>query len=228
VLRGLGYPVAEMLPLPLDAMAAYVAFEWIGERNYLGEGRGGKATPDEKRTRGANATSADAAVRFRRSDGQIQIVLIEWKYTELYTARNIRFSKSRTDRLQTYALHLHRADSPFARLPVEEEALFFEPFYQLMRLQLLAAAMEGAHEMDADLVSVLHLVPHANRQLLERITSPKLLRFGTTIHDVWRRIVGEDRFNARYVDMDVLPVVLREAPDSLWAAWMTGRYGGMT
>ena len=67
----------EMLPIE-DGQ--YVAFEWIGKQNYLGE----KISRNGKRTRGANFTSADAAVMFKLNDGQKQIVLIEWKYTESY------------------------------------------------------------------------------------------------------------------------------------------------
>jgi hypothetical protein len=37
--------------------------------------------------RGANATSADFALRFRRYDGRIELVLGEWKYTEFYSTR---------------------------------------------------------------------------------------------------------------------------------------------
>ena len=42
VLRSLGFDVAEMLPFeldrsPTDNICPYVAFEWIGERNYLKE-----------------------------------------------------------------------------------------------------------------------------------------------------------------------------------------------
>lgn len=227
VLRGLGYPVAEVLPIISDSRQLYVAFEWIGEHNYLGEGRGGKPRPDEKRARGALCTSADAMVRFRRHDGQVQIILVEWKYTEFYAPKDIRFSESGTDRLNIYAPHLNRSDSPFARSPVPQEALFFDPFYQLLRLQLLAAAMERANEMSADIVSVLHLVPHVNRELLEGITSPKLKYLDSNIHDVWRRIVGDTRFVARHVDQDVLPLVVREAPDSSWAEWLQRRYAGM-
>lgn len=227
VLSGLGYPVAEVLPMVLDPSAPYVAFEWIGQRNYLGEGPGGKPIPHESRTRGKNATSADAAVRFRRHDGRIEILLIEWKYTEFYAAKDIRFSRSGTDRSVTYVPHLRRADSPFAGSPVREEDLFFDPFDQLMRLQLLAAAMEREREMDADVVGVLHLAPRANRELIEGITSPQLAPLGGNIHDVWRRIVGETRFAARYVDADVLPLVTREAPDPAWAVWLQRRYGDM-
>jgi len=59
----------------------FVAFEWIGKHDYLGEKA---AARNKKRSRGAISTSADAAVMFRRRDGLKQIVLIEWKYTESY------------------------------------------------------------------------------------------------------------------------------------------------
>ena len=51
----------------------YVTFEWIGQDNYLGE----KVPRTGKRTRGANCTSADAALLFERTDGTRQIVLID-------------------------------------------------------------------------------------------------------------------------------------------------------
>lgn len=51
----------------------YVAFEWIGQENYLGE----RISRNGRRTRGANFTSADAAVLFERSDKKRQMVLIE-------------------------------------------------------------------------------------------------------------------------------------------------------
>ena len=66
---------------PIES-GSYVSFEWIGAENYLGEKVRGKKV----RTRGANFTSADAAVMFLRDDGKRQIVLIEWKYTESYSA----------------------------------------------------------------------------------------------------------------------------------------------
>ena len=57
VLRGLGFDAAEVLPFELDRFGpggrpGYMAFEWIGERSYLGEGPGGKAVRDDARSRG--------------------------------------------------------------------------------------------------------------------------------------------------------------------------------
>ena len=95
-----------------------VAFEWIGERNYLGELRRGEVAPDDGRIRGANFTSLDFCVRFRRSDGRIQLVAGEWKYTEYYAKGvDLRYSRSRsrTDRLDhIYREHLVKADCQIA------------------------------------------------------------------------------------------------------------------
>ncbi|MET4687718.1 PGN_0703 family putative restriction endonuclease [Sinorhizobium fredii] len=55
----------------------FVGFEWIGG-DYLNEG--GKSGT---RSRGANATSADAVLMFERG-GKRETLLIEWKYTESY------------------------------------------------------------------------------------------------------------------------------------------------
>jgi hypothetical protein len=59
----------------------FVGFEWIGRSNYLSEWAKGASSA----TRGANVTSADAVVRFEAA-GQIETILIEWKYTEKYGA----------------------------------------------------------------------------------------------------------------------------------------------
>jgi hypothetical protein len=54
----------------------YIGFEWIGRKDHLGEWpSGGNAQ------RGAHVTSSDAFIRFEHQ-GQIQSLLIEWKYTE--------------------------------------------------------------------------------------------------------------------------------------------------
>ena len=57
--------------LPVEA-SQYVAFEWIGAQNYLGE-----VSHNGLRTRGANYTSADAALFFEWQGVTKQFVLIE-------------------------------------------------------------------------------------------------------------------------------------------------------
>ncbi len=79
LLRPLFPTLTEMLPVE---DGSYVSFEWIGGQDYLHENR----NPARQRVRGANFTSADAAVKFRHVDGQVEIALIEWKFTEFLLA----------------------------------------------------------------------------------------------------------------------------------------------
>ncbi len=234
ILVDLGYPVQEVLPFAPDVAGRdherdFVAFEWVGLRNYLKERTRGQVAPDDGRSRGQGFTSADFAFRFLRDDGRTQIVLGEWKYTEEYVSKgNMQFSnsKSKTDRLGIYAEYLRAADSPIRLGSVGAEALFFDPFDQLMRLQLLAHQMELAHELNADIVSVLHIAPRANRELA-KVTSPSLAAFGADPHAIWSRVVGDDHFLGCDFE-DLLPVLCRAAPLPAWADWMTLRYGGMS
>jgi hypothetical protein len=170
--------------LPVES-GAYVTFEWIGQRNYLGE----RISRNGKRTRGANFTSADATVMFEHTDGTRQAVSIEWKYTESYSRTSLKIARSGTDRTAIYAHLFIRDDCPIAQdhLP-SHDALFYEPFYQLMRQQLLAHEMERAHELGADTVSVLHIAPACNTDL-GRVTSPSLAHLGKTATDVWSKLV---------------------------------------
>lgn len=183
------YPqISRMLPVE-DEM--YVSFEWIGAENYLGE----KVSGQVKRSRGANFTSADAIVMFEDKQNQRQIVLIEWKYTESYSATNMRFSKNGTDRLQIYQ-HLFEEPDCIINLNLlpTVDALFYEPFYQFMRQQFLAAKMEQSHELGADKVSILHICPEANKALM-KITSPTLKDLGSSATEVWKKVlVDQEKF----------------------------------
>lgn len=232
VLQGLGYDVAEVLPYSSDRVGSrkidpYVAFEWIGERNYLGELARGKVASDRERTRGAGFTSLDFAFKFRRSDGSIQIVAGEWKYTENYTTgRDLRYSRSGTDRLEIYRPWLEHDGCQIVLCDVRPEALFFDPFDQLMRQQLLCSSMERHREMGADIVSLIHVAPAANRELIGRLTSPGLRAAGSDIHEIWSSLVTPGHFRGVHVE-DVLSLVCEHAPDPEWARYMRHRYGGM-
>ena len=123
----------------------YVTFEWIGEKDYLGE----QKARIGRRTRGANTTSADAIVMFERKDHQRQIVLIEWKYTEAYGGTNLKYSIA----TRTESGSFTRLCSTvwivrlIKRFCLDFDTLFYEPFYQFMRQQFLANEMEKAQEL---------------------------------------------------------------------------------
>lgn len=212
--------IDEDLALP-NGSFPYVAFEWIGVCDYMGETK----RKGSERTRGANFTSADFIFRFKRKDGKIQVVLGEWKYTEEYR----RQDKGIDVRKQNYHLAFNRDGGVFKRRGDDlYDALFFDPFYQLMRLQLLAYEMELSREMDADVVSVLHICPKANREFRDRVTSPYLANTfpGKGTLEIWKELVPQNKFKSISVE-DLLNTILRrtKTDDWEWADYLKVRYG---
>jgi hypothetical protein len=175
----------------------YVSFEWIGDKDHLGEKDEAR---NKRRSRGANCTSADAVVLVERDDKTRHMVLIEWKYTETYSATPYHLGPSGRRRLKTYLRWLTPADSPIERL-ADYSVLFYEPIYQLMRQQLLAEKMERAAEHGASIVSVLHIAPECNKDFLT-ITSPDLKPRGTSVTALWGGLVrNADRFRSISTEM---------------------------
>lgn len=183
------YPTLKRM-LPVES-GSYVSFEWIGAENYLGE----RMPKNSTRTRGANFTSADGIVLFERNDDKRQAVLIEWKYTESYGSQSKLIASSGTDRSTIYQHLFDQPDCPINKDLLPNFAdLFYEPFYQFMRQQFLAHEMEKAHELDADIVSLLHICPAHNTDF-RKVTSPNLHRLGDSATEVWKKLlVQPDRF----------------------------------
>lgn len=209
----------EMLPIENNQ---YIGFEWIGLENYLGE----KIPPNSRRTRGANYTSADAIMMFKRSDGRIQIVLIEWKYTESYGNVSLKVAPSGTNRTDIYKHLYNQTDCPINKELLDSfDLLFYEPFYQFMRQQLLAHEMEKANEMDADIVNVLHIVPAQNIDFL-KITSSKLIKLGETVTDVWKRLVQiEGKFISINTEKLFYNILTKNLPEIIeWRDYICKRY----
>lgn len=197
-----------------------IAFEWIGEADYLAEWpAGGNAT------RGANVTSADAAVTFRR-DGRIETVLIEWKYTEAYGAP--LDPRGNPTRIARYADKAFAPNGPLrADLGLTLEDFFWEPFYQLLRQQMLAWRMEAARENGAERVSVLHISPAGNTAL-HRVTSPRLGQFGDDVFAVFRGLLAHpDRFVSVSTEQLFGPLLALdhvEPAAAAWASYLRERY----
>ncbi len=230
----IGFDVKECLPILNDhgEHNAFVGFEWIGAHNYLMEYQGGRPARCYERSRGANFTSADFIFRSRRTDGKIHVILGEWKYTEEYkNTKSKALGSSGATRLSIYKPLIKNSGLRFGKHILLED-LFFEPFYQMMRLQLLAAALEKpipgekAGEMEADIVSVLHVSPAANNGLRKTITSRSLQNLGGDIYEVWNQIAPEQRFH--HIDSEGLidSATSETIPvdSNNWAEWMRLRY----
>ena len=217
------YPdLAEMLPIsskaepPLaNGQQPFVTFEWIGERNYLNERWG---------NRGQGCTSVDVIFRFRTVEGKIHVVLTEFKYCENdEKAKYQHMSKRGTNRVAIYRPHLEIDGCQLVLGKTTFEDLFFLPFYQLMRQQLLASAMERGREMDADIVSVLHIAPRANEGLLNLTLSEKLAH-GVTVGTVWRTMAKPERFQSVPTE-DLIPILTTTSADPVWSKYFDNRYG---
>lgn len=202
----------------------FVGFEWTGRADYLSEwAKDAKST-----TRGANATSADAVVRFEHEE-RIETLLIEWKYTETYGA------PLQADGNPTrIARYVHKAFTPAgpirADLGLKLEDFFWEPFYQLLRQQMLAWRMTQAHEDGADRVRVLHISPAANRAL-HAVTSPSLRRFGDDAFEVFRCLLAQpEDFISQTTNQVFGALLLAKHNDPAaceWSGYIRDRYGGL-
>lgn len=181
--------IKKMLPVEAER---FISFEWIGESDYLGEAA---VKGRVKRSRGSLFTSADAMIRFEKNDGRKQSVLIEWKYTESYSGQCIAESRSGTDRTKLYQDRFNKPTCKIDKKKAAYEAYFYEPFYQLLRQQLLAQEMEAANESGADIVTVLHIAPAANLDF-KKVTSKELASLGASPVEIWQKVVMEERFKS--------------------------------
>jgi hypothetical protein len=214
--RALGIEPPEMLPIEQDNSGRdwFVAFEWIGEADYLNEARNGK------RTRGANATSTDAAVRFRHA-GRIEIALIEWKFSESYGAP-IPPAGNGT-RIGRYREIAFAPDGPIrADLGLKLEDFFWEPFYQMLRQQMLAMRMEQARELDAEHVRVVHISPSENTAL-HKVTAPVFHQFGTDAFVAFAATLTKPADFVSWAIGDLFGPLIAGS-DTPWAAYLRTRY----
>lgn len=194
----------------------YVAFEWIGEIDYLNEG-----DAQGRRSRGANATAADAAVMFR-SDGKTHLLLIEWKYTESYNGQALSEDR-RGARLKRYGEIAFQPNGPIkSDLGLALQDFFHEPFYQLLRQQMLAWHVEHDPNSGIDRARVLHISPSGN-SALHSVTSPRLERFGDDAFAVFSSLLDDPgAFIPRSTEDAFAP--LADWPEADWYSWLRDRY----
>jgi hypothetical protein len=205
--------------LPIEPMRGgedwFVTFEWIGDTDYLNE-----AKPETPRKRGANATAADAAVLYRDDAARTHLLLIEWKYTERYGAP--LDPKGNDTRRNRYDAIYRQPNGPIlANADVTLDDFFYEPFYQLLRQQMLAWHTER-YNPAIDRARVLHLSPSGNRSL-HQVTSPNLREIGRDAFEVFRTLlVNPQDFSSMTIEHAFAP--LESWPEADWFPWLKARY----
>ena len=199
-----------------------VEFEWIGLGGSLEGGT----------TRGANNTSVDAFVIADTGAGR-RAYLMEWKYVEEYESGDDKGAGTKGEiRKGRYSDPYSAESSAFSgEVPMSE--LLYEPFYQLMRLRLLADRMVANRELDVTDAKVVVVVPEGNSEYRERIASPPLAeRFPQhkTVSDVMRATLKDPDATFASVCPSVLVAAVERTCGSDdaardWVAYQRERYG---
>ncbi len=153
--------------------SGFIEFEKVGTRRLGGE---------RLLTRGANCTSIDALMLGESIHGKRILFLIEWKYTESYTSESKLKGEPGKQRWETYIDLLKHEECPIKLRNFED--LYYEPFYQMMRQTLLGWQMTKRNEYGSEDWVHIHVIPNANKELRETITSPGLS--GKDITAAWR------------------------------------------
>lgn len=178
--------IAEVLQIEPDR---YLTFEYIGPHDYFNEGAG------KPRVRGSRCTSLDAAFLYRTSSNVTELALVEWKYTESYTRVREPMPAYDRTRARRYSDDFHSPDGPLRSELLDLEWMLDEPFYQLMRQQLLAWRLEREHAHAAEAVRVLHVLPPDNGAYQDSLVRPEHRALGGTVDEVWARLLRtHDRF----------------------------------
>jgi hypothetical protein len=212
--------VKQMLPIEPNRSGRswFVTFEWIGETDYLNEEKG-----KLRRKRGANATAADAAVLFRDGEDRTQLLLIEWKYTERY-GQPLDEGGNATRR-ERYQDIFRQPNGPIREnADVSLEDFFYEPFYQLLRQQMLAWHTQHK-DHGINRARVLHLSPRGNRAL-HAVTSPNLATNGGDAFEVFHSLLADRTdFIPMWIEDAFAP--LADWPEADWYAGLRQRYSAL-
>lgn len=102
-------------------------------------------------------------------------------------------------RRRRYEADFERSDGPLRSDILPIDLLFDEPFYQLMRQQLLADRLEADHVEGADVVRVLHVLSRHNLAYQQSLPREEHRAIGSTVEEVWATLL---RAHDRFVHLD--------------------------
>jgi hypothetical protein len=200
----------------------YIAFEWIGDINYLKE----EPMLGENRIRGAGNTSIDAMMMYETQEGKKVMLLVETKYSESYGVFYKRFRSDGTDRFENYEEFFYGLLSPINLEAAPNLTDFlYEPFYQLLRHSLLASQIMQTGKPKVSRVQVVHLTVSENLDLLA-VTAPRFRSLGNKSYEVWPKLLKDpSTFTHIQVEDFFGGIVLESRPElEPWALFMKNRY----
>jgi hypothetical protein len=181
VLQNIGNKIDKQIVSAEIIEDGYVAFEIIGNKNYLNE---------IEHKRGTMSTSIDALMVGKKQNGKNILFFIEWKWTEKYESIDYK-----PRRYEIYKPLLECNNCPIITDDLKKEKysslLYYEPFYQLMRQTLLAWKMVKAQEYNSDEYIHIHIIPEENNLLRETITAPQLRTKGNNMGEVWCKLLKQ-------------------------------------
>lgn len=197
-----------------------IEFEWIGLRESLEGGT----------RRGAYDTSVDAFVIVSTEKKVRRAYLMEWKYTESSGKDDKGKGRKGQKRRHRYS-SLYSANSSSFKDTVPMDELFYDPFYQLMRLRLLGDRMIEKGELGVTEAKVVAVVPEENVAYREGIVSPGLkARFpgAKTVEEAMRAVLKQPNDAFAMVSPAMLADAVRRqcsnaVPD--WSEYQRQRYG---
>lgn len=211
--------------LPIEHTEQYLSFEWVPPKNYLREELHTGAL-----RRGIGNTSIDFALLYADAKKRKIMVLGEMKYAESYHHQKYGTTKAGRGKLDLYEPFYFAETSPFLS---DTHDLFpelsQEPYYQLLRQQLLARQIELHHAPSLFAVNLLYLYTPRNRGLIQT-QLPAVSSNKRDMFDTWTSLLKvPDRFHP--MDMrDLLSVSeIRLHPTYMpWFEYMTERYRFLT
>ena len=179
------------------------------------------------KTRGANSTSVDAFMIAQTPAGR-RAYLMEWKYVEEYSPKDLGEGSKGKTRRRRYARLYTESPSFNGRAPLD--AWLFEPFYQILRLRLLADRMVRDCEFGVSKAKVIVVVPEGNRAYRERITSPWFAKAfpNRTVSDIVLETLVDPHSTYASVSQSTLADGVREhcgEAAASWSAYHRDRYG---
>ncbi len=174
------YPdIVDILLIPTDKYKpAYIQFEAVSNVDHLNE---------KNLIRGRNCTSIDALIYGKHKDGKKILIVIEWKYVELYGNEDKASGERGTTRKKRYNELINNSQ----QLKTEDyNTFYYEPFYQLMRQTLWSEQMIAQSKdeiIKGDDYIHIHVIPRENKELLEKRYAPS----GKNMEDTWRFLIKD-------------------------------------